>query len=196
MRWLIRQVVKVLQYDYIAGTWEHRLEMPVLALPLSFLLQKPAPRSSASVSRTSNNPPDPSRPSHPSHPSQRISDTDTDESLGPPTRPAHLAHLVAADLLSGLAYLHQQGVAHRDVKPDNLVVGWDGVLRLVDFGTAWQREQSGRCSERSEGRSEERGEGHGLWERTGEREGMEGREVMEWENMETEDSMICEIGTG
>ncbi|MFN7144929.1 MAG: serine/threonine-protein kinase [Myxococcota bacterium] len=35
-----------------------------------------------------------------------------------------------------LAYLHRQGVRHRDVKPGNIVLRDDGSLKLVDFGIA------------------------------------------------------------
>lgn len=38
--------------------------------------------------------------------------------------------------LRTLAVLHRQGVVHRDVKPDNLHLGEDGVLRLLDLGVA------------------------------------------------------------
>ena len=35
-----------------------------------------------------------------------------------------------------LGWLHRQGVVHRDIKPDNLHLGDDGVLRVLDLGVA------------------------------------------------------------
>jgi len=44
-------------------------------------------------------------------------------------------------LLTALAHVHERGLVHRDVKPDNLLVeGPTGMLKLADFGLArWVR---------------------------------------------------------
>ncbi|CAH2037063.1 unnamed protein product [Thlaspi arvense] len=38
--------------------------------------------------------------------------------------------------LKGLAYCHEKWVLHRDMKPNNLLIGPDGQLKLADFGLA------------------------------------------------------------
>jgi serine/threonine protein kinase len=40
------------------------------------------------------------------------------------------------DLAQTLAYVHSQGVVHRDVKPANILLDQDGCPRLADFGIA------------------------------------------------------------
>jgi len=43
---------------------------------------------------------------------------------------------VCLGLIQGVAYLHVSRVAHRDIKPDNLVVDRDFCLKIIDFDTA------------------------------------------------------------
>ena len=42
----------------------------------------------------------------------------------------------ARQLLDALAYIHSAGIIHRDVNPKNIMLGSDGSVKLIDFGTA------------------------------------------------------------
>lgn len=39
-------------------------------------------------------------------------------------------------IANGLQFIFEQGLAHRDVKPRNILIGNDGIVRLADFGVA------------------------------------------------------------
>lgn len=39
-------------------------------------------------------------------------------------------------ILSGVTYLHSMGLAHRDLKLDNVVINEHGIMKIIDFGSA------------------------------------------------------------
>lgn len=49
--------------------------------------------------------------------------------------PAEVAHL-GQELMRGLGVLHRLNIVHRDIKPDNIHVGTDQRLRILDLGVA------------------------------------------------------------
>ncbi|KAF0434650.1 Pkinase-domain-containing protein [Gigaspora margarita] len=39
-------------------------------------------------------------------------------------------------MILGFEYLHEHDIVHRDIKPDNLLLSADGILKIVDFGVS------------------------------------------------------------
>ena len=55
---------------------------------------------------------------------------------------------IMKQLLMGLAYVHGNGVLHRDLKAANILVDRNGIVKLADFGLArtYQTKQDARLT--------------------------------------------------
>jgi serine/threonine protein kinase len=60
----------------------------------------------------------------------------TPEGVAPRTIEPKKMVSYARQICAGLEYLHKKGVIHRDIKPDNILLGRDDCVYLADFGTA------------------------------------------------------------
>ncbi len=45
--------------------------------------------------------------------------------------------IIAHDVALGLGAAHRRGIVHRSVKPQNILIGRDGSIKLTDFGIAF-----------------------------------------------------------
>jgi serine/threonine protein kinase len=58
------------------------------------------------------------------------------------------AKFIIANIVLALEFIHNNGVIHRDVRPENLVFDSDGYLKIIDFGLArpWMKNNSADTS--------------------------------------------------
>ncbi|MEO0129319.1 MAG: serine/threonine-protein kinase [candidate division WOR-3 bacterium] len=50
--------------------------------------------------------------------------------------PQEIALGIILEIAKGLGYAHQKGIVHRDMKPANILIGYDGCVKIADFGLA------------------------------------------------------------
>ena len=50
--------------------------------------------------------------------------------------PLDIALSIAYEISNGLAHAHERGMVHRDIKPANIMIGYDGTVKIADFGLA------------------------------------------------------------
>ncbi|CAG8514917.1 11658_t:CDS:2 [Dentiscutata heterogama] len=50
--------------------------------------------------------------------------------------PNEVARRYFRQMILGFEYLHEHDIVHRDIKPDNLLLSAEGVLKIVDFGVS------------------------------------------------------------
>ncbi|OGC77711.1 MAG: hypothetical protein A2145_00120 [candidate division Zixibacteria bacterium RBG_16_40_9] len=48
--------------------------------------------------------------------------------------PPEVALVIAREIASGLRYAHEMGLVHRDVKPANIMLAFEGSVKITDFG--------------------------------------------------------------
>ena len=50
--------------------------------------------------------------------------------------PENLAKIIFKQLIQALQYIHSNGIVHRDIKPDNILLDLDNTIKICDFGVS------------------------------------------------------------
>ena len=101
----------VIDYEYDQTTLEHRLTLPYLDMTLAHLLDDLKPRGEKQI--------------------QMEYEQNEYGYMA-------ICRGITFQLLCALAYIHPRGIAHRDVNPRNIMLDHGGIVKLIDFGTAWE----------------------------------------------------------
>ena len=75
--------------------------------------------------------------------------------------PPELAVYLVSEVAKGLDYAHRRkdqdmdplGIVHRDVSPQNILISFEGEVKLTDFGIAWAMGEAGAESDRLKGKA-------------------------------------------
>lgn len=58
-----------------------------------------------------------------------------------------LAKSLVFQIISAVSYLHLEGIAHRDIKPHNILLTNEACVKLIDFGISWKESESESAKE-------------------------------------------------
>lgn len=59
------------------------------------------------------------------------------EDYAPDPMPPSLALNIAQQICDALAYCHEKGIFHCDMKPENVIIQDNGTIKIIDFGVAF-----------------------------------------------------------
>jgi len=115
------QIISLLAFSSSPDGEFYELHMPLMPINLSMIIHHP------SFS------PHPLPPRSPAPTSQIFSQINNAPSFF-----ETLSKSISFQILLALAYLHDLSIAHRDVKPGNVLLSPTGCIKLIDFGVSWK----------------------------------------------------------
>lgn len=55
--------------------------------------------------------------------------------------PEDVAKYIFRQIIVGLGYIHSKNIVHRDIKLENILLDNEGIVKISDFGLAYQKER-------------------------------------------------------